>query len=65
MTEHRFGHPDDLVLHLKRLVRARKQLECDGAGADELAAHDAEIVRAHERLAREVREAGVAYPVAA
>jgi hypothetical protein len=35
----------DLVLHLKELVRKRKEL-------------DAQIVRAHERLAREVREAG-------
>ena len=49
----------DLVLQLKGLVRSRKLLECDGGSPEKLAAHDAEIVRAHERLAREVREAGV------
>jgi hypothetical protein len=51
----------DLVIQLKRLVRDRKVLESDGATAEKLAAHDAEIVRAHERLAREVRETGIAY----
>jgi hypothetical protein len=55
----------DLVLQLKRLVRDRKALESDGATAARLAAHDAEIVRAHERLAREVRETGIAYLAAA
>jgi len=55
----------DLVIQLKGLVRARKLLEGDGASAEKLAAHDAEIVRAHERLAREVRETGIAYLAAA
>jgi hypothetical protein len=55
----------DLVIQLKSLVRDRKLLESDGASADKLAAHDAEIVRAHERLAHEVRQTGITYPVAA
>jgi hypothetical protein len=55
----------DLVIQLKSLVRDRKVLESDGATAEKLAAHDAEIVRAHERLAREVRETGIPYLVAA
>jgi hypothetical protein len=55
----------DLLVQLKGLVRARKLLVSDGASADKLAAHDAEIVGAHERLAREVRETGVAYLAAA
>jgi hypothetical protein len=55
----------DLLVQLKGLVRSRKLLESDGATAEKLAAHDAEIVRAHERLAREVRETGIAYLAAA
>jgi hypothetical protein len=51
MSAHR-SREIDLVVHLKELVRKRKEL-------------DEEIVRAHERLAREVRETGVAYLAAA
>jgi len=54
----------DLVLQLKGLVRARKLLAVQGASAETLAAQDAEIVRAHEQLANEVRKAGT-YLVAA
>jgi hypothetical protein len=64
MREHHSSELD-LVMQLKSLVRDRKVLESDGATAEKLAAHDAEIVRAHERLAREVRETGIAYLAAA
>ena len=54
----------DLLRQLKGLVRARKLLEAQGASAEALACQDAEIVRAHEQLASEVRKAGT-YLVAA
>jgi hypothetical protein len=63
--DRRFREIDELVLHLKGLVLVRELLRRRGAGAVEIDAHDAEIERVREQLARTVRETGVAYGAAA
>ena len=47
---------DDLVQRLRRLVRARAQLEVDGASVVEIDAHTAEIERLRSQLAEAVKE---------
>jgi hypothetical protein len=47
---------DELVQRLRRLVRARAQLQVDGASVVEIDAHSAEIERLRARLADAVKE---------